>query len=491
MPDDFENFGADESFSYPMNRTSCGFALALCLNGAVIAGYGAEPSSSAPPPAPAVQPAPSSGLLNDWLRQESPVFQVWDLGGQVRGRYEVLENGPSFEFPRRDFQAEGVDNDNSYLLFREKIHLGYKPVPWLQGYVEGRDSTSSGDDHSKNPGTDQFDLHQAYVSLGNAADFPLSLKVGRQELSYGDERLVGASDWSNVPRAFDAAKLRFENSAFWADLFGGRVVIPRDHHFNVVDDYDWFSGLYSSTKALIPWQETQLYFLARNSGVGAAATPRDIYTVGLRFKSLPKKLLGWDYALEIAKQYGNITVGGTRVDHDALAASVGGGFTWDEASVKPRLGLEYSYASGDGDSSDTENGTFENLFPTNHKHYGYMDFVGWRNVHDVRLQGSLKPFKPLTVSADYHLFWLADTHDLFYPQSGAGRQGLGYGRNSNFSSFLGSELDLDFTYNITSWAGLRSGYGHFFAGDYVSSSKSSVGGANDADWIYLQATFNF
>lgn len=96
------------------------------------------------------------------------------------------------------------------------------------------------------------------MRIGDAKTFPLTAKVGRQESSYGDERLVGDFDWSNLGRVFDAAKLRYETADLRVDAFSGRVVIPRDDTFNTVNDYDWFSGIYASTKTLIPRQETQL-----------------------------------------------------------------------------------------------------------------------------------------------------------------------------------------------------------------------------------------
>lgn len=90
-----------------------------------------------------------------------------------------------------------------------------------------------------------------------------------------------------------------------------------------------------------------------------------------------------------------------------------------------------------------------------------------------------------------HLFWLADTRDFFYPQSGSGRNGGGYGRNPGYDSFVGSEVNLDVNYAVTAWASVRGGYGHFFTGSYVDSSKAGVGGSTDADWFYAQATLSF
>ena len=461
----------------------------------------------------AEQPATGAGMVNDWLREQSAAFNEWDFGGQFRVRYEVKEQGGSF--PDRDFRNTGVDNNNSYLLLRERVHLGYTPVAWLAAYLEGRDSSTTGDDRNPNPEADQFDLHQAFLQIGDAKAFPLTARIGRQELVYGDERLIGNADWGNIPRTFDAARLRFENGHLWVDGFVARVVIPDNHNFNVANDYDWFSGVYASTTQLIPKQETQLYLLSRNASAQAASvqagsliglpSPRDIYTAGLRVKSLPGQWNGWDYSAELAGQLGSINlpvpgVGSRRLDHEALAASVGGGYTWPGAFGSPHLGLEYNFASGDRDSTDGKNQTFENLFPTNHKLYGYMDFVGWRNIHNPHLSASLKPAKPITVTLDYHLFWLADTHDFFYPESGSGRGAGGatvpgeapsYGRNSQFGSFVGSEMDLELTYAPARWAMLRAGYGHFFVGDYIKDSLSSVGGSADADWVYFQATLTF
>jgi len=464
--------------------------------------YGEDKPGSATAAAPAPPAKPSAGLVNDWLRKESHFFNPWDFGGQGRIRYEAKENGGVA--PTTDFRKTGVDNDNAYLLIRATVHLGYN-TPWISAYAEGRESSSTGDDRDPNPESNLFDLHQGYLVLGNAAKFPLTLKAGRQEMTYGDERLIGNADWGNIGRSFDAARLRYEDKNFWVDAFSGRVVLPNDGQFDQVNDYDWFSGIYASTRTLVPRQETQLYFLSRNVNPKSAneqlttslvrpASGRDIYTLGARVRSLPGQWHGWDYGAEIAGQLGSIKAGGPtsrRLDQEAWAASASGGYTWTEVSLTPRLGLEYNFASGDNDPTDDTSGTFDQLFPTNHKHYGTMDFVAWKNIHNPRFMAQIKPHKKLTVALDYHLYWLADTHDFFYAEGGASRNGGGYGINPGFSSFVGSEIDLDATYTPFPYAGLRAGYGHFFTGGYVDRSLQGVGGSRDSDWVYIQATLNF
>ena len=223
------------------------------------------------------------------------------------------------------------------------------------------------------------------------------------------------------------------------------------------------------------------------------ASPRDIYTIGARVKSLPGKLAGWDYDVEIAGQFGDFQSSPTspELDQQAYAAHAAGGYTWAKAFGTPRLGLEYNYSSGDSDPTDGRHETFDNLFPTNHKFYGFMDFFSWQNMHDLRLASSIKPAKNLTVTADFHAMWLADTHDFFYQVNGAPRTTGGYGLRPEAGNFVGTELDFVATYNLTTYASAQAGYGHYFVGDYVKDSLNPVGGAADANWVYLQMLVNF
>jgi hypothetical protein len=455
----------------------------------------------------------------------------WDFGGSVRLRYEMKDN---FGIPgvpgSMDFREHGADVDNTYWMTRIRFRGGYTDK-WFSALVEGRSSIVTSDERwayfstplpagtvnrqGKGPESDTIDLHQAFITIGNHKEFPLSLKVGRQELIYGEERLVGAFGWNNIGRVFDLAKVRWQNAWFAADFFTGRPVIPEDDRFNVANDYDWFSGAYA-TITKIPRHTLETYFLARNASqeaISAEPSPqspqpsaRDIYTLGLRLKSLPGQLGNWDYTIETAGQVGSfrdrrLGVESERLEHQAYMGVIQGGYTFSETWGTPRIGLEYAYGSGDSDPTDDKHETFENLFPTNHKFYGYMDFISLQNIHDVRGIVQLKPHSRVSMAIEAHGFWLADTHDNFYNVGGAPRGGLsvpaggpgtGYGIYPNNSSFAGAELDVIAGYALTRNAQLEVGYGHFFVGDYVRQSLSNGAfGSTDANYVYAQATINF
>src|SRR5580765_2192754 len=361
-------------------------ALALAALNPVLAQY-------APPP----PPLPFQGFINEYLRKDDPYMNKWDIGGALRARYEAKEGfGIAGVAGSMDFRDHGADVNNEYWMERIRYRVGYTEK-WWSALVEGRSSFVQSDQrfayfanplppatvnrNGLGPESDRVDLHQAYITLGNHKEFPVSLKVGRQELSYGEERLVGAFAWNNIGRVFDAAKLRWQNEWFGADFFASRVVIPEDSEFNVNNDYEYFSGIYA-TSTKIPKNLLDVYFFARNasqSAISAEPSPqfpqpsaRDIYTVGGRLKSKLGEFGNWDYLLDGAYQFGNFRdrrLGATsaRLDQDAFMFVGQAGYTFADAWATPRLGFEYAYGSGDDNATNTTHNTFDNLFPTNHK----------------------------------------------------------------------------------------------------------------------------
>jgi len=471
---------------------------------------------------------PFVGFANEALREHSPPMTNLDLGGSIRLRYEVKEG---FGIPgvagSMDFRAHGADVSNDYLLSRIRFHAGISQS-WWSAYVEGRSSLAASDERfaypnaplvagtsrrkGDGPESDALNLHQAYLYLGNPS-FPVSLKVGRQELNYGDERLVSVNPWNNIGRTFDAVKARWQSPWISVDAFTGRIVIPEDGRFDVDNDYEWFSGLYASTTE-VPRHLVEGYFYARNASSQAIAaepspqeTPlpsaRDIYTVGFRLKSKPRELGPWDYSLQAAGQWGDFRdirrgANSPRLDHRAWMAIIQGGYTFTNLWSTPRLGLEYSYASGDSNPNDNKHETFDTLFPTYHAYYGYMNFFSLQNIHDVRAILQCKPHPRVSLALEGHGFWLADTHDSFYSANGTPRGGLGttpstgYGINPSYGNFVGTELDAIAGWAVTRFAQLEVGYGHFFTGDYIRQSLSSPAfGNKDANWCYLQLNVYF
>jgi hypothetical protein len=432
---------------------------------------------------------------------------VFDIEERVRG--EFRENNRDFDSTIDD------DNDDAWLLNRFRLGIAVKPVSWLKIYGQTQDVREAFSDRANIPGVrgaegdDIFDLRQAYIALGDVKKFPLLLTIGRQAISYGDSRLVADSRWGNFGRTFDAVRLRLEEPNFWVESFAMRPVQIKRHEFDDSDAADNFFGIYASTTA-IPFQTTDAYVYYRDKSDNQPhldPTNRDdpqgtwngpvarFATIGTRVKSKPNSLNGWDYTAEAAFETGEVfesDLSSPQFDLCAFAAHISGGYTAKDVTWKPRFGLEYDFASGDSDPNDGDSESFQNLFPSNHEKYGFMDEFSWRNIHDLRAQINIKPAKKLDLEFDYHAFWLADTHDFWYRSNGIStlRTRTPDGRDVRTigaSNFAGQEIDLTATYEVTKNMKVQTGYSHFFAGDYLADT----GAHDDAEFVYVMTTFSF
>ena len=484
----------------------------------------ASPAVAAKPAAP----PPFPGFVNARLRADDPAMKAWDIGVNVRLRYDdkngagTTDAGSNWDFSKRPVD----DNENAYELLRIMPKVGYTGQ-WLSFLVEGRTSYTFNDErynptapgHNLPEDDGVLDLHQAYVQFGNAKDSPVTFKLGRQELAYGDQRLVGHARWLNVPRTFDAAKLRYEQPEASLEVFTSAVVYTRDGTLNKSNSQDLFSGLYLTLPKVSKTELVELYFFSRNvargivtdswSDVAAPArfpAPQDLYTLGIRIKSKPNARGPWDYTLEAAYQTGDRTavfpgtavaaaLAAPRLSQDAYSLIGQLGYSWPKAPWSPRLAVIGSLASGDKNATDGRSTTFQNLFPSNHLLYGAFDLTGLQNARDLRISLTTKPRPALSLALEANFQSLDNTRDFWYNAAGAPRNftgaavgsGGGFRINPGYGNSLGHEIDLIGSWAFMRGASLEAAFSYYFRGDYVKESLAAVG-SKDASYAYLQMT---
>jgi hypothetical protein len=472
---------------------------------AIAAFAGLSISAIAGPNTPTPAPAPDSNPL-------SFAGGLITLDIQEKIRWELRDN--NFDF------NDGVNalTDDNWFLNRARIGIKIKPASWLTIYAQGQDSREWLSDRADFPGLlgaegdDTFDLRQAYLEFADYSASPWGLKIGRQVLTYGDERLIGPLEWSNLTRTFDAVKLTYKQKDWNVDVFASTLVVPTRSKYNQSDFLNGtetereqvFSGIYFSTTAWGP-QTTDLYALHLHEQFAVGDT--NFVTLGARIKSKPgafasapvsdgkavadgktatpppaPKPVGFDYDFEGAFQTGEVK----GLDLTAFALHAGVGYTFDKPWM-PRIGLAYNYGSGDGNPADGDVETFQNLFPTNHKFYGQMDAFAWQNMHNLELSAKFTPTKKLTVKAELHAFWLATTDDSWYRANGVATVRPLTPAARGASNYAGAEADLTVSYALSKNINIEGGYSHFFAGDYLSDT----GASDDADFAYLQTTITF
>lgn len=447
----------------------------------------AKTATPPPPPVPGFTLAPPPPAY-------APIkFGKLTVDVQEKMRFEARDN--NFDFN----SAINGPQDASWLLQRFRLGLGYDVNPWLKLYVQGQDVRELGGSRPNDigvaaaEGDDSFDVLKAFIQIGNLKK-GASAVLGRQFLSYGDQRLVGPLEWLNQARTFDAVKLRYTASTWSLDAFASSPVNFVNSVWNqsdFLDDDDTrnnlFSGIYLST-LWVPCNTTTDFYIfhKRDDGTadfGAPLGGTSFVTLGTLWKGDPKKLRGWDYESEMAWQTGEVS----GRDLNAYAGHWGIGYNWLKHAWKPRLGFQYNYASGDDNAADSDLGTFQNLYPTNHLFYGYMDTTGWINMHNPQINFSFMPTPKLKVMLDYHLYWNATNNDAWRRVNGITTVRPVNSLATGASSFRGQEFDLTATYKFNPHVAFMAGYSCFIAGDYLKDT----GAHSNAHFGYAQVQFDF
>lgn len=303
-------------------------------------------------------------------------------------------------------------------------------------------------------------MHQAFADLWICPGF--EVRVGRQELAYGEERLLGGLDWSQHGRAFDGAFGRISpDTRLTIDLFGLRLaeqVQPKGEPVRITGA--WMTGVYGR------WRpgafDLDLYTLYINDP-DARTQPRPsqtLLTVGARGVG---RLGGLTVTGEAVGQYGRTRANDAADPQtvQAFAAALRAVYAFD-AKIRPYLGAEVTHASG-GQGDDGTDHTFRQLFPTGHGHLGYADLVGWQNVQAIKASGGLHPLG-MHLWLDVWHFRKASRDDAWYDASGTVFQPRRVGSGPGTGRDLGNEVDLSLTIPLHEAAALALGYALFLPG---------------------------
>ena len=411
----------------------------------------------------------------------------FDLGGSVRFRYELRDD---FSQQRYADRRTGDLRRDGFLLQRVRLELTVRFAEEARLFVQLQDSRAHGSDFTEDdfpvvihscPFWHPLDLRQAYLEWLHIGGTPIGIKVGRQAIFYGDNRIWGPGEWGNVGRyTWDAVKLIVDTEvAEVHGIFANRVRYDPhsfDEHNRRLDAF----GVYAMVKRL-PFK-LDLFWVGKRSRpevvVNAKGATADIDTHTCGFH-IDGKAGRWDYGGTLAHTRGEHN----GLDVDAWGANARLGYTFAHA-WKPRLGAEVSYASGDDDPNDGEFETFDGVFGAIDRVYGRINFFSWMNLEDYQASFSFKPVKKAKVSIDYHCFRLAEARDAWYWCSGRpARQDP----TGNAGRELGQEIDLIVSYKHSERLKLMAGYAHFFPGSFIRRTGPSPG----ADWCFVQTLYAF
>ncbi|MDP9170348.1 MAG: alginate export family protein [Acidobacteriota bacterium] len=401
-----------------------------------------------PPPAPPTNTfSPADEIdkgLPPWIR----------FDGEFRTRFEGYTGG-SFK----------PDTTDTYILTRLKLDLTIKPTAWLKFFGEVYDANAIAKSPALPPFQNIWDLRQAFGELGDSEKGMFDLRAGRQEINLGDQRLVGASPWTNAERTFDAVRGEIRHRGYRLDLITASVVNVVDGTWDHHQQGNNLHGLYGGMEKLVPGATIEPYIFWRlqprvRNEAGVIAN-MDEKVPGLRW--VGKVPGGLDYGTEMVKEFGSL--GSDRIH--AWAGHWVVGETLKSVWSAPRFYIEFNHASGDRNAKDGSRGTFDQLYPSGHDKYGLSDQIGWRNMNDARAGIETRPLRKLGVNVEYNNWYLASRFDAMYNSSGTAlfRSATGVA-----GSHIGQELDFIATWTVVKPLQIQGGFGHIFPGEFLRNT---------------------
>ena len=427
------------------------------------------------------------------------------ISGDLRVRPEFRTNG-----------TFGIGAKDNQFMVQQWARLGfnYSISPDVTFFLQAQ--------HSKNWGTSNAGAgdangtdgtlfaRQAYMLVRNFLMPNLTIKAGRQLVVWGNHRMFGHFDWNNVGWTHDGltANYKFSKSTNlqvgWlrteernctgpttGNCIGGTRVPGTD----ATDDGNVVFLRAPMKVAGMVLEPTYIWHDGGTGGGMNAPRPanQSRHTVGGRaVKKFGAGGARVDLTLEGYYQFGEIGDGGSNsgaktTDIEAYAFHIDGGVTLP-VPMQPRLSAEFNTASGNKEGDD-KNRNFDQLYPTNHIHFGYMDRMSWRNMNHLAFGLQMRPNADSHFEVTGHLFSLQEAGGGWYH---AGQGALGFA-SPGTSTDIGEEVDVVYTHfftpgNHVAW---QIGASVFLPGERLDQAAGPGRNASEQSWGYTQLWVNF
>jgi hypothetical protein len=314
-------------------------------------------------------------------------------------------------------------------------------------------------------------IHQAWLQYHFLPE--LAIKAGRQELVYDNSRIFGNVGWAQQGRSHDLLLIKYEGEFSLHAGLAYHQDADRSNNFYFGPDayksmqFIWANRTFDRLNVSLLFLNNGNPVPGDTTGTGPIEDQRISYSQ--TFGPVLKYSLTESVGINLEAYY----QGGKDAGEIPLSAW----YARIEGAIKLNrvdLTAGYEILSGTAYDETGKNHSFTPFYGTNHKFNGHMDYfyVG-NHSNNVGLQDIFFTAKsglgPLGLSAHLHMFLTAAQ------------------LSTNAGSYLGTELDLIFTWKIDDVFSLGAGYSHMLPGDSMQLLK---GGSLDTfhNWAWLMLT---
>jgi len=397
------------------------------------------------------------------------------ISGEIRPRYE-MRHGYKTLIPD-DIKAA------NFISQRTRLNAFYGN-PNFKVYLSIQDVRVWGDVKQLNK-NDVYgpSIHEAWGEAIVSDKF--SIKVGRQEIVYDDQRIFGSVGWAQQARSHDAAILKFKPADKHKVDVGlaynavGETLYKTDYNVNSYKtfQYAWYHGSFD---------KIGLSFLVLNNGL---AYMDNSDTAKIEQKVAFSQTIGPRITYKGGALSGNAAFyyqGGKDGGNNKLAAMYFSAAANYKITDNFSVGAGVEYLSGTDSKEKAEGGdnkSFTPFYGTNHKFNGWMDYFYVGN-HGGNV-GLMDIFIPLKYKKDKFSVVLMP-HVLSTAATLAVKQTDGSWKD--YSNGLGTEVDLVLNYAISKEVKLQAGYSQMFATETMGILKGTTH-ENSNNWAWVMITF--
>lgn len=376
-------------------------------------------------------------------------------GGEVRFQYLYFKNP--------GWGDEPADPDG-FVLTRYLAHADFHAGKIFRTFVQLQSSLVNGKTETSPVDENPLELHQAFadVLLTAKQDRSVLFRVGRQELSYGSQRLVSVRELPNNRQSFDAIKSVIKLNTYQLDLFFSHYVAAQKSIFD--DGFNRrsrFWGMYLVKNQLPVLANLDLYYLGlwKQSAAFDDGRERELrHSIGARIWNNTRS---FKYDYEGVWQWGSF--GPKSIN--AWTISFNSSYQFRQVALKPEIGLKTELISGDVQYGDNKLQTFNPLFPKG-AYFGLAALIGPSNLMDLHPSISVDLRKDVKFNVDADYFWRYSRNDGIYGPNVA----LIYSGKNIPDKYIGTQYAADLVYTPNNYLYFRAECTRFNAGDFLKAA---------------------
>lgn len=371
----------------------------------------------------------------------------------------------------------------SFISQRSRIGLTYSKSQKLIIGLSSQVVTTWGNDPQVQATSNDFSLYEAWAKFYFNPKW--YLKVGRQILSYDDERILGALDWNNAGRKHDAALLGFEKNKFKTN-----ASFAFNQNAERVTSTFFDNSLSQPYKAMeFLWMKYQFTDALAMSVIAMNLDIQNRFDSSLsHLQTLGGNIFYKKNKLNASSAFyyqtgRNPLKNFPSIKTSAWMAALKADYSFNR---KLSLGIGSDYLSGRDMNSNSSKITYFNpLYGTGHKFYGAMDYFYVSNAHNN--VGLWDTYINMNLNSAEKLSWQITLHHFESTAKVVNYSG------AKASSALGNEVDLGFNYKIMKDVKLNGGYSQMFAGPsmkYIKIISPNQSIKSFQNWVWLSININ-